>query len=318
MDRLRKVIEVAKMYYQLDYSQHEIAKRFNISRPTVSRLLQQAKSEGIVQITIKDPDEENKVKAEALKDAFGLSHVIVTSIPQFEHSIALKYLGEATADYLHQLIKDHDTIAMTWGTTLYSVAKNLRQKHVVGVKVVQLNGGVSHSETNTYASEILHLFGKAYNTSPYFLPLPAVVDHVMVKQTIESDRHISKVLDLGREANVAVFTVGAPGPDSLLVRTKYFTDEDLEIINAHAVGDICSRYINFHGQICSPALDRRTIGISLDELKKKQHSILIAGGPKKVEAIYGALQGKYANTLITDNFTSELLLERHRLLEVEA
>jgi len=104
MDRLRKVIEVAKMYYQLDYSQHEIAKRFNISRPTVSRLLQQAKSEGIVQITIKDPDEENKVKAEALKDAFGLSHVIVTSIPQFEHSIALKYLGEATADYLHQLI----------------------------------------------------------------------------------------------------------------------------------------------------------------------------------------------------------------------
>ena len=32
-------VEVARLYYQSDYSQQEIANKLNISRPTISRLL---------------------------------------------------------------------------------------------------------------------------------------------------------------------------------------------------------------------------------------------------------------------------------------
>jgi deoxyribonucleoside regulator len=56
-------------------------------------------------------------------------------------------------------------------------------------------------------------------------------------------------------------------------------------------------------------LNNRTIGIELHELVKKERSILVAGGPKKLEAIYGALKGKYANVLITDEHTASLLIE---------
>lgn len=307
--KLQKIIDAARMYYQLDYSQQEIAHKLEVSRPTVSRFLQQAKADGIVQIKILDPKENNEIIANQLEDKFQLQKVIVVSVPQYEDIIVKKYLGTAVAEYLSEIIKDGDSIATTWGTTIYEVAIQLEHKHVKDVTIVQLNGGVSHSETNTYASEIIHLFGKAYNTMPYLLPLPAIVDHAVVKQAIEADRHIRKILNMGRDANIALFTVGVPTEDSVLIKANYFSDHDLEIIHAKGAGDICSRFIDLEGNICSEELDRRTIGIDLADLRRKEKSILVAGGIKKVDAIYGAIRGKYTNTLITDQFTAKYLLE---------
>lgn len=56
MDREKQQlsIEAARLYYQSDYSQQQIAEQLNISRPTVSRLLQYAKEKGYVQIRVMD------------------------------------------------------------------------------------------------------------------------------------------------------------------------------------------------------------------------------------------------------------------------
>lgn len=308
-DKRTKMIEAARMYYELDYNQQEIAKKLGVSRPTVSRFLQQAKEDGIVQIKIMDPAADNDVRARLLMEKFDLKQVIVASVPKYEDMMVKRVLGEAAAAFIHQIVQDGDTIAVTWGTTLYEVAIRLPNKHAKKVKVVQLNGGVSHSETDTYAYEIAQLFAKAYQTSPYLIPLPAIVDHAVVKDTIEADRHIRKILDMGRKANIAVVTVGAPTEDSVLMKANYFTDQDLGTILSRGVGDICSRFIDISGKICSDELDQRTIGIDLEELKKKEWSVLVAGGPSKVEAVYGALSGQYTNTLITDNITAQHLLD---------
>ncbi|MFL6555747.1 MAG: helix-turn-helix domain-containing protein, partial [Bacillus sp. (in: firmicutes)] len=80
-EKLLKVIEAAKLYYLLDYNQNEIAKKLGVSRPTVSRLLQQAKSDGIVQINILDPTEDVENLARQLEKKFNLKKAIVASIP---------------------------------------------------------------------------------------------------------------------------------------------------------------------------------------------------------------------------------------------
>ncbi|WP_316572474.1 sugar-binding transcriptional regulator [Neobacillus sp. YIM B06451] len=309
-DKLSKIIEAAKLYYLLDYNQHDIAKVLGVSRPTVSRLLQAAKSKGIVQITIKDPMENVESLAEALERNFGLKKAIVVSIPQYEGAIIKTFLGEAAAAFLNEIVVDGDIIGVTWGTTIYHAAVELKQKAVNKVKVVQLKGGVSHSETNTYASEILYLFGKAFNTAPHYLPLPAIVDHPVVKQAMEADRHIKRILDLGKQANIAMFTVGPVREESLLFQLGYFSQSDLDSLYGKAVGDICSRFFDSDGKICNESLNGRTLGIDLDELKRKDHSILVAGGQNKIEGIYGALKGRYANILVTDHFTAQFLLEK--------
>ena len=75
-EKLSKVLEAARLYYLLDYNQNEIAKILGISRPTVSRLLQQAKSEGIVQITIMDPTEDVENLAIDLEKKFNLKIIL--------------------------------------------------------------------------------------------------------------------------------------------------------------------------------------------------------------------------------------------------
>jgi deoxyribonucleoside regulator len=281
-----------------------------VSRPTVSRLLQQAKSDGIVQISIKDPTENVENLAVQLEKRFHLKKAVVASIPQYEDHIIKNYLGEKAAAYLDEIVKDEDIIGVTWGTTLYHVAIELRQKFIKNVKVVQLKGGVSHAETNTYASEILYLFGKAYNTTPLNLPLPAIVDHIVVKQAMEADRHIRRILEMGKKANIAMFTIGSIKTDSLLFQLGYFTDSDLESLYGKAVGDICSRFFDKNGQICNESLNERTLGVNLEELRKKEYSIVVAGGPNKIDGIHGTLIGKYANVLITDQFTAKFLLDK--------
>ena len=59
-------IKIAKLYYQEGLSQEAIAKKLNISRPTISRLLNHAKNQGFVTIKIDDPYQD----AESLASLF--------------------------------------------------------------------------------------------------------------------------------------------------------------------------------------------------------------------------------------------------------
>ena len=309
-EKISRLVEVAKLYYQLDYSQQDIAKKLGISRPTVSRLLMQAVQEGVVHIKICDPAEDVQELAAQVKELFQLKHCIVAPIPEYEDELIKDKLGEVSAGYLNDIVQSGDTIGITWGTTLFQLVKNLQPKNVKDVTVVQLNGGVSYSESNTYASEIINGLANAFHTTPHFLPVPAVVDHIVVKQAIIADRHVNKILELGKQANIAIFTVGEPGENSTLMHAGYFLDNDVEILRSNnTVGDICSRFIDIDGRISHEALNDRTIGIELSHLAEKEFGILIAGGNSKIDGIFGALKGKHANVLITDQYTAKALLD---------
>ena len=309
-DKKSKVIEAAKLYYLLDYTQNEIAKKLGVSRPTVSRMLQTAKKEGIVQIRISDMEENLETLEAELKKKYNLKKAVIAPVPQYEDHIIKTTIGLKAAEYLDSIVQDDDIIGVTWGTTLYHVAVELKKKTVNNVRIVQLKGGISHSETNTYVSEILYLFGKAFHTTPLHLPLPAIVDHVVVKQAMMADRHIKRIIDTGKEANIALFTCGPVESESLLFKLGYFTEEDLEMLYSKAVGDICSRFFDQNGQICNNSLNERTLGIDLTELKEKEYSILVAGGNQKVDSIHAALKGAFANVLITDQYTAKLVLDK--------
>lgn len=53
--RISQSVEVAKLYYIDELDQKEIARKLDVSRPTVSRLLQYARENKIVNVDIHDP-----------------------------------------------------------------------------------------------------------------------------------------------------------------------------------------------------------------------------------------------------------------------
>lgn len=309
-DRLS--INVARLYYQSDYSQQQIANHLNISRPIVSRLLQYAKERGYVSIQIYDPLEDMDDLAEQLKKKYHLDSVRVAYSPLNNVEEIRKHIGRLAADFLNKNIKDGDTIGVTWGRTLYSIASQLKRTQMHGVEVVQLKGGVTHSKINNYAFEITQTFADAFHTIARYLPLPVIFDKPEVKQLVEEDRNIRQILDLGKQANIAVFTVGTVRDDALLFQLGYFNEEETKLLQRHAVGDICSRFFNKEGHLCNESINSRTVGIELDDLKIKEKSILVAGGERKYVAIRTALTAGYANTLITDQFTARTLIEKEK------
>ncbi|WP_271000464.1 sugar-binding transcriptional regulator [Listeria seeligeri] len=303
-------VEVARLYYQADFSQQEIAARLGVSRPTVSRLLQNAKIKGYVKIEVQDPFANLTELATALKEKYQLKNVSVAFSQTSDYTEITKQISQSAAEYLTEIIRDGDILGVSWGTTMYKIAQKLTPSKTE-IKVVQLKGGVSHSDVNTYAAETLALFGTSFDMSPVSLPLPVVLDNPVAKQMVEADRHIKNIIDLGKKANVAIFTVGTVRDEALLFRLGYFSDVEKNRLKEKAVGDICSRFFTINGEVADQEMDKRTIGINLQDLKQKETTILVAGGERKLKAIHGALRGGYANHFITDQFTAKSLLEQN-------
>lgn len=302
-------VEVARLYYQSDYSQQQIASQLGISRPTISRLLKYAKEKGYVTINIVDPFADLDKLAYQLKEKYGLSDVRVVFSPKGDYASIIEYISQQAAEYLEETVKNGDIIGVSVGTTMHEVAKRLTPQNVKGVEVVQLQGSITHSEVNTYASETVSIFAETFQAVPRYLQLPVIFDNPTIKQMVEKDRHIKNTMEMGIQANVAIFTVGIVEDGALLFRLSYLSETEKTILKQKSVGDICSRFFDENGEICNEKIDNRTIAISLDDLKEKEKSILVAGGEHKVKAIKGALKGKITNVLITDQYTAKRLLE---------
>jgi len=305
------MVEAAKLYYDHQLNQLEISRKLKVSRPTISRLLQQARNTGIVKIEIIDPSENGNQLESAILQKYNLKKVIIVPNDSNDNNIIKKRLGKAAVIFLDQIIKEGAILGISWGTTMQEIAKQIRPRIVENMTVVQLNGGISRVELDTHASEIAKTIGSRYSAIPYLMPLPAVVDNAELKKAILSDKNISRTLELGRKADIAMFTIGSFNHNSILVKADYFAEEEVEkLLTYGAVGDICSRILNKDGTICSKKLNDRTIGIELEELRNKPYSIAVVGGQDKILAIKSALLGGWFNCLITDEgIATELLRE---------
>lgn len=204
-------ITAAKLYYQSGYSQNDIAKELAVSRPSVSRLLQYAKDQGFVRIEIFDPIEDQSHLADSLMAAYHLKDVCIANTPIDDEEEMKRYIGRRGAQYLDTIIEDGDIIGVGWGTTMHCLSHALLPRPLRGGQIVQLEGGITLSTGETYANEILERFAKNYETIAQYLPLPVLFDSKVVKEMVYKDRHVKRVLELGRNANIAVFSVGPYG-----------------------------------------------------------------------------------------------------------
>lgn len=267
-DKRALSVKVAQLYYQNDWRQSRIAAELNLSRPTVSRLLQYARESGIVQIKISNPLVSTQQLAAELKDYYHLDQVIVVPSEMTASGELLELVGAAAAEYIETIVKDDDTIGLACGKTIHAIAQHLSPEDVHGVTVVQLKGSVANTKQKNYAFESVNAFASAFHTLPQYLPLPVIFDHQETKELVEQDTHIKYIMDLGRQADIAVFTVGTVRDSALLFHLGYFSQAEQEYLQQHAVGDVFSRFIDQNGSIVAPQINQRTIGIDLEQLKK--------------------------------------------------
>lgn len=307
------LVRVARMYYENDLNQQEIAERVGLSRSRISRLLARAREVGIVQVTIVDEFQEEHELSMRLRAMYSLKRVVVCPISESSSKSLRWHLGQAAARLLKEIIRDGDVIGVTGGTTMLEMARALKPLPLrrENVQIVQLEGTLSgKGEALIHGNEIVAKVAAAFDAPPYFLSVPTIVESKELRDALAHDPNLRRILEKGREANVAICSVGRPSKSCILARAGYLSEEDIDVLlSKGAVGDICSRFFTADGSVCDEFLNGRTIGLELDELAQKENCILVAGGRKKIAGIAGALRGGFANMLVIDEQTARRLVE---------
>lgn len=303
-----QAIDAVRLYFEHGLSQAEVASKMGISRPTVAKLLQRGKEAGFVTIEIHDPRETSSQLASRLEGRFRLAHVrVVHSVAANEREL-LDELGRAGADLVESLVRDGMSVGVSWGRTMNAIASHLRSTVRRGVEIVQLKGGTSHSDHATNDFEIMRAFCDAFNASARYLPLPVIFDDVRTLRIVESDPHIAQILEAGRKTDLVVFTVGAVAREALLLNLGHLREEEVADLLERSVGDACSRFFTGEGGVAVPDIDARTAGISLEDLASRPTRVLVAGGPKKAEALKTAMRMGLATHLVVDQDLALALL----------
>ncbi len=308
--QIKQAVAISRLYYLEGATQAQIAKKLNLSRPTISRALQYARDNNIVNIQVTDPlSNVDDLKAQ-LQRKYRLDDVVIADVgPAGNYQEDLDLLGQAAASYLPQIIQDNDTIGISWGRTLASVARHLQPSERKNVQVVYLKGTVANSTHNNFVVEVTKHFNACYHTQAEILPLPVIFDNEEIKKMVVQDRFIHSILTAAQQAQVALFTVGTTVPDATLFELGYLTKKEIAELQKESVGDIVSQFVDAGGKIVDPALTARTVALPIEQLKEKRQAVLIAGGMTKLPAIRAALAGRYANVLVTDANVALHLIE---------
>ena len=306
------MVKIAKMYYEQGLTQTVISKRLGISRPTVSRLMQEAMEQGIIRIEIANIPEDQSDLMQGLQSKYDLMEAIVVDVncPITYESVS-QALGVAAADYFRRVVRDGNVVGLTWGAALASMVEHLDHEKKPSCLVVQLVGGLGSPNTNTHATDLVTKMAMALGANISLMPAPGVVSSVDSANLLLADLQIRQALDLVKKTDIAFVGIGATINNPFLLRNEeIITKEEMEILQSKgAVGDISLHYYDIEGMEIDSEFQRRVIGISYDVIKKIPRVVGIAGGPEKYHAILGAIQGKVINTLITDQETARKLLE---------
>jgi len=294
------ILRAARLYYEKNQSQDQVALALGTSRSNVSRMLSDAKRLGFVQIKIVAPIIRHKSLSAQLHKVLNIKDVQVIGSDRSETTFTS--VGRAAAAALNKSLKANSTIAISWGRGVEATVVEVSSDPLPGLRVTQLMGGLSTIATSDSAEELGRTL--AQNLNAQFIPLrsPAVVSSARTRNTLLNEDSISQVLEIARRADIALVGIGSQGSPSSqeVLKHFHFTKAEYEKASRAYSGDVSARFYDHNGTSISSEMDNRVIGLTLDEISKIPQVIGIAAGKEKAQGVLGAARAGLVDTLVTD------------------
>jgi DNA-binding transcriptional regulator LsrR (DeoR family) len=305
--------KIAKAYYEDGLTQQEIARRFGLSRIKVSRLLNRARREKIVQITIQPVQVSNADLERRLEGAFDLQEAVIATCTEDTDEAVVNDLGPAAAQTLIRCLQGQETVGISWGRSLLSAVNALPKVNLPDVRIVQLVGGLGELDAQTHGAELARRVADTFGARLRLLHAPGLVKNKSVRDALVMDPQVCDTLELARRADIALVGIGVLTPGSTLTQAGILNEEETADLRERGmVGDIAMRFFDGEGVLIKAKADKRIISTELDDLRRIRRVIAVAGGKHKREAIRAVLRGRLVDVLVTDQFTARDLLERIR------
>lgn len=310
IERTELLAQAASMYYEDRLTQDEIARRIGTSRSTVSRMLQEARETGVVEIAVHYPWKTVPEIENDLIARFHLRQARILLGRGRPYEEILRGLGVLAARYMESILVEGTLLGISWGVAVYSTVRALRPDRRLPITVVQMVGAVGEGDPLIDGPELARVLASVYGGEYRYLHAPLIVEDAHAREVLLQEPRICEMLSLARRADVALVGIGAPAPEVYsLLRAGYLDREALAQLRTQGVvGDVCARHYGAHGRVLDIELNRRIVGIELEALHDIEQVIGVAGGETKAEAILGALRGEHVNVLVTDDATARKVL----------
>jgi len=300
------ITRIAWLYYKEGFKETQIASMLDLSRSKVGRLLQKARQDGIVHFQVLGTTSNCLEIEKKLIDLFDLQDTVV--VPTVSENKIRESLAKAAAQYLERHLPSGSLFAVGWGITISEVPKFIRSQEIRDLRIVTLNGGLTPSfYLNPYdvGSRLAHIFGGQC----YYVHAPAITTSEELCCSLKADATVEQALEMAKHADYSMVGIGVAGKESTLVKLRYLNLGETEALRQQgAVGDILAQFFNAQGEKVDCDLHKRSVAFPIEDLSRMKNVIGLAGGTNKIQAILGALHGRYIKILITDEKTAESLI----------
>jgi DNA-binding transcriptional regulator LsrR (DeoR family) len=302
---VQELITAAELYYRDQLSQQEIAQRLGVSRSTVSRMLQQARDEGIVHIEVRRPSSPESLSA-ALRDTLGLRRVVV--VPASARG-GLHGIVAPTLDAVGRLdLQPNDVLAVSWGSTLAEIAGSQHFPRLAGVKLIPAIAAFDEVDGRFQTNEITRRIAAVSGADVKFLHSPAMPSPELLR-TLLADDETRERLELWDRLAAALVGIGPP-PSEIDIAPAHVLAARSEL--GHAAGDVVSRYFDVQGQAVPFANEELLLGMTRDQLRRTGTVIAVGTGARKGPSIVGAARAGLIDVLVTDDAPATTALEHAR------
>jgi len=202
-------------------------------------------------------------------------------------------LCHAAAQYVTQLLPGIDTMAVMGGTTMALVAQQMPQGTYPQLTVIPARGGLGETletQANMVAAQMAGRLGSQYR----MLHLPDDITADALSQMMQSPA-ISEVVDMMRRPDILLYSVGRA--DTLMTRRGIRQKIRQMLQERGAVAEALGMYFDADG---GSLLTASAVGPEISRLASIPHTIVVAGGHDKAQAILAAVRATHPTALFMD------------------
>lgn len=299
----KQMAEAALLYYEKNYNQSRVAQIMNLSRQTVSKLLNEAINEKIVEIKVNNPEIVCSELEKSICDKFKIKNAVVCGVSNADTELRLLMTVKKAASYILSLIEKGDLkIAISWGRTIQMFINEFPQKTIKSNVIFPLFGATNQEESCFSSNELARSFADKTGAKVKYAWFPYRPDGDEDCRLFKKTSYYKEVAELWNNIDIALVGIG----DYSIIRTfgEIFGYSQK---SASVTGDISTHFFDSSGNFID--LYENTLCASRDNLLNAKQTIAIACGDEKTEAIAGALRTGAVNTLITDEYTAASLIK---------
>ena len=311
LSRHELLAKVAAMYYEQEMTQNDIAASLDLSRVKIYRLLKEARETQVVRILIDWPIKRANDLETQLVGQFGLDRALVLQTGATDAAMLLRQIAQLAARYLEEVLVDHATMSICFGSTTYEVISAIRVDFQANVRVIQATGSLSHALKEYDSSALTRQLAQKLGGEALYLSSPLLADDAQAAALIRKQAVVGRTLEQVRRADIALVGIGDLDPaTSGFVKGGVADSAQLRAFReSGAIGDMAWQIFDGSGQLYPCELNGRIIGVTLDELRVVPQTIAAAVGINKAAAILGALNTGAINVLCTDGDTAARIID---------